>query len=159
MALLRFITASTSGHTDYVVDVIMETLSLDTEQWSVDRMRAEQCSVDDLALPDALILGSGTWNTGGQEGQLNMHMDALLRERAAAVDLQGKYMSSISLGDDRYYFRTRCTEHILRFMRDHHGQLLLPPLVLVNEPYGQEERIRQWAVKLSASLQSVAVST
>lgn len=114
--------------------------------------RAERAGADTLLRGDLVVLASGTWNTGGPEGQLNTHMHALLHERAKDVALQGKPMTFISLGDDRYYFRTRCTEHFLRFQREHGATLFLPPFILVNEPYGQEEKIRLWGDKLLKKL-------
>lgn len=77
-----------------------------------------------------------------------MHMHALLHDRAKQLDLRGKHMTFISLGDDRYYYRARCTEHFLRFQRDHNGILFIPPLVIVGEPYGQEDKIHHWTEKL-----------
>jgi len=142
---LRFIEASTSGNTEYVVDQVVATLTERMPGLAIERQRAELTHPEDLLRGDLVILGCGTWNTGGTEGQLNVHMDALLRERANGLDLRGRPMTFISLGDDRYYFRTRCTEHFLRFQREHNGTLFAPPLVIVNEPYGQEERIRHWA--------------
>lgn len=155
---LHIIHASTSGNTEYVVDVAVRYIRSVAPEIVAERQRAELCSAEDLLRGDVLILGSGTWNTGGKEGQLNMHMDALL-QKAKDLDIQGKPVSFISLGDDRYYFRTRCTEHFLRFQRDHGAKLFLPPLILVNEPYGQEERIRLWAQKLVDAMLKSKIGT
>lgn len=152
MSSIHVIYASTSGNTEYVVEALRVALLERSPDLTIDVQRAEQTDVTDLARGDVVILASGTWNTGGQEGQLNPHMHALLLERAADVDLKGKPMAFISLGDDRYYFTTRCTEHFLRFMRTHNGKQLLPPLIIVNEPYEQEERIRKWSDKLASAL-------
>lgn len=145
---LHIIYASTSGNTEYVVDELMNCISKHKPELSVERQRAELAHPKDLLRGDVIILGSGTWNMDGVEGQLNMHMHELLHDRAKDLDLQGKPITFISLGDERYYFRTRCTEHFLRFQRQHNGTLFIPPLVIVNEPYGQEERIHQWTEKL-----------
>lgn len=152
MPSLHFIYASTSGHTEYVVQTLCAYIAEHAPHIAVETQRAEEATGADLLRGDFVVLGSGTWNTGGQEGQLNLHMHALLNERAADVNLTGKAMSCISLGDERYYFRTRCTEHFLRFLREHEGKLALPPFVLVNEPYGQEEHIHAWGKKLIAKL-------
>lgn len=145
---LHIIYASTSGNTEYVVDELIEYCGRQTPQLTIERQRAEFAHPKDLLRGDVLILGSGTWNTGGTEGQLNMYMHALLHDRAKDLDLQGRPITFISLGDNRYYFRTRCTEHFLRFQRKHNGTLFVPPLVMVNEPYGQEEKIHRWAERL-----------
>lgn len=148
MPSIHFIYASTSGNTEYVIDTVAKTILSIAPDAHIEIQRAEQATAQDLLRGDIVILGSGTWNTGGREGQLNMYMHQLLMERAKDIDLQGKPLTFISLGDDRYYFRTRCTEHFLRFAREHKGTLLVPPLIIVNEPYGQEERIEAWTNKL-----------
>src|SRR3989338_9849906 len=104
MPILHITTASTSGHTDYVIDTLLPILRERAPALTILRQRAEQATGDDLLKGDIVLLGSGTWNTGGIEGQLNMHMHALLMERAAEIDLAGKPVSTISLGDERYYF-------------------------------------------------------
>jgi flavodoxin len=139
---LSIITASTSGHTDYVVDVILQNLREVMPDIGIDKQRAEKASAMDLL-------------RGGRAGQLNPHMHELLMERAKDIDLQGKPATFISLGDDRFYFRTRCTEHFLRFIRTHNGKQLLPPLVIVNEPYEQEEKITLWAKKFMDALKKL----
>ncbi len=149
---LHIITASTSGNTDVVADVISQRITERGADIAIERQRAELAKPEDLLRGDVLILGSGTWNTGGSEGQLNMYMDTLLRVRAKDTDLQGKPITFISLGDDRYYFRTRCTEHFLRFQREHKGTLFVPPLIIVNEPYEQKEKIEKWADKLLSTM-------
>ncbi len=148
MSTLHIIYASTSGNTEHVVHTLVQALRMTRPDLEIDSQRVELARPEDLLRGDVVLLGSGTWNTGGNEGQLNTHMHAFLRERARDVDLGGKPMAFISLGDDRYYHRTRCTEHFLRFQREHHGTLLLSPLIIVNEPYGQEDKILRWAQKL-----------
>jgi hypothetical protein len=39
-----------------------------------------------------------------------------------------------------------------RFVVTHNGHILEPELMIINEPYGQEERIRRWADKILPSL-------
>ncbi len=163
-ASLHIIYASTSGNTEYVIDVLCAYLSEHAPDIVIERQRAELAQSADLLRGDYLILGSGTWNTGGVEGQLNMYMHRLLKERSADLDLHGRPVTTVSLGDDRYYYRTRCTEHFLRFIREHHGALFLLPFVLVNEPYDQDEKIQRWGQKLidcihhAAPVHTVSVS-
>lgn len=149
---LSIITASTSGHTDMVLDVVQSHLSSALPHLVVRRVRAEQAQRSDIASSDAVVLGSGTWNTGGVEGQLNPHMHAFLFQRLAGASFDGKALAVVSLGDDRYYFTTRCTEHFLRFQRATRMSALCAPLIIVNEPYGQEERMLAWARKLEGAL-------
>ncbi len=148
MPSIHIIYASTSGHTEYVVDTLIEFLKEKAPQIDVERQRVELAKPEDLLRGDLVILGSGTWNYQGVEGQLNMYMHQFLFEKAQGIDLSQKQLALISLGDDRYYYTTRCTEKFMRFLREAHTKSALMPLIVVNEPYGQEERIVKWGEKL-----------
>lgn len=151
---LHIIYASTSGHTEYVVDELLSFLEQKGIDLTIERQRAELAKREDLLRGDVLILGSGTWNYGGVEGQLNMYMHQLLLDKAKDIDLSGKLMTFISLGDDRYRYTTRCTERFMHFLKSSRAKLLLIPLIIVNEPYGQEERIQKWGEKLLLAMQN-----
>lgn len=151
MPSIHAIYASTSGHTEYVVDVVRQALTR-SKEIAVTSQRAELAQREDLARGDVLLLASGTWNTDGIEGQLNEHMHRFLFEQCKDVDLQSKPVVLVSLGDERYYFTTRCTEHFQRFVRQANGKMLTPPLIIVNEPYTQHERIEHWAARLASAL-------
>ncbi len=130
------------------MDTLIEFLKEKAPQITVERQRVELAKPEDLMRGDLVILGSGTWNFQGVEGQLNMYMHQFLFERALGVDLTGKQIAFISLGDDRYYYTTRCTEKFMWFLKASHAKMALIPLIVVNEPYGQEERIMRWGEKL-----------
>ncbi len=152
---LHLIYASTSGNTEFVVQTVVAALHAADTGTDVEVQRAEQVQPADLVRGDVVVLASGTWNTGGQEGQLNPLMHTLLMDRAKEVDLGGKPIAFISLGDDRYYFTTRCTEHFMRYMREHGGTQFHLPLIIVNEPYDQEEKIRKWAGQLAEKMKTL----
>ena len=154
MARLTFIEASTSGHTSFVIDEMLQFLKTEHPEITTRKVRAETAGIQDLSSSDALVFGSGTWNTGGTEGQLNPFMHELLFTTLQGIECK-KPMAFISLGDDRYYFTTRCTEHFLRFQRQAGGTSLLMPLVIVNEPYDQTEKIRVWAKKLLEAVKKI----
>ncbi len=149
---LTIIFASISGHTEHVVDVIEASLKKSLPALVVRRIRAEMATKEDLEKADALLLASGTWNTGGAEGQLNPYMHELLIDKCKDTKLPAKPMAFVSLGDDRYYFTARCTEGFLRFLKECGGKQILPPLIVVNEPYDQHERIERWTEKLATGL-------
>jgi flavodoxin I len=152
MSSIHFLYASTSGNTEFVIYTLARYIQDHAPQIEVEIQRTEGATPEDLLRGDVVILASGTWNTGGIEGQLNMHMHKYLLGDAQDIDLHGKPMTCISLGDDRFYYRTRCTEHFLRFIREHTGTLATPPLIIVNEPYDQEEKIHAWGSKLLTSM-------
>ncbi len=121
---------------------------------SVDKQRAEQAQPEDLLKGDVLLLASGSWNTEGVEGQLNPHMHELLKKRAAAVDLGGRKVVLIGLGDDRYRYTVGAMAHLIEFVETHNGVVMEPTLKIVNEPYGQEEKIGEWTGQLLSFLAS-----
>ncbi len=153
MPSLTIIYSSTSGHTEYVVETLAAFFATASPSIHVKKLKTELASPQDLTHADLLILASGTWNYGGREGQLNETMHRFLFEPSERVSLSGKRIAFISLGDDRYYHTTRCTEQFMRFLKSSGATMALIPLIIVNEPYGQEEKIRKWGEKITSLLQ------
>ena len=146
MVKIQILYASTGGHTEYVTEQLVGFLC---KQGAVCSMRrVELAKPADLLKGDLLVLASGTWNTGGVEGQLNPHMQEFLFGDAKDSDLKGKKVALIALGDSRYFYTCRAGEHLRRFVQTHGGEVIEPALMLVNEPYGQEDKIHRWAEKL-----------
>ena len=69
--LLHIIFASTSGHTEYVVDSLIDSLKDIAQGWEIEKTMAETTQPQDLLRGDVLLLASATWNTWSIEGQLN----------------------------------------------------------------------------------------
>ncbi len=149
---LHVIYASTSGHTEYVVGLVADVLKAKAPDVTVEVQRVELVQPEDFARGDVLVLASSTWNTGGQEGQLNPHMHELLRVRAKDTDLGGKKVWCVGLGDSRYHFTVRALEHLETYVKTHNGSLQSPSLKIVNEPYGQEKTVEEWAAQLASTL-------
>lgn len=147
---IQIIYASTSGHTEYVVQKLVECL--EGEKCKVQSAKAEASKPDDLLKGDLLILASGTWNTGGVEGQMNPHMHEFLLTHAKDINLKGKNVMLIALGDHRYFYTCRAGEHMRNFVIKHGGTVIEPSLLIVNEPYGQEEKIEKWSTKVLSQL-------
>ena len=151
---VAFIYASGSGHTEWVVDHIASFLRSQLPGVSCTVVRAEQATAGSFNTADVIILGSGSWNTGGVEGQMHPHMFSFLTVTAKDVDLHEKPFGIIALGDDRYYYTARSGEHMRSFITSHNGTVPLLPLTIINDPYGQEERMEKWAKKLIDYLRS-----
>lgn len=149
MRTLQAVYASTSGHTEYVVGLLSDALK---GRVDVAVTRVERATPDILLAGDALMLASGTWNTGGVEGQLNPYMHFFLNGAANGVDLKGKKVIVIGLGDERYRYTARAGYLLDTWVRSHGGALLRDPYVLVNEPYGQEAVVKEWASDISSLL-------
>lgn len=154
MSVFHIIYASTSGHTEYVVEKLAAYLT--GEGHACTSVRAEKAAPEDFAKGDVLILASGTWNTGGSEGQLNPHMALLFAKKAKEVSLSGRSCAVIGLGDDRYRYTARATEKLATFVKEKGGTAVVHPLVIINEPYGQESRVSKWGVLLLDHLKKTA---
>ena len=146
--VLHIVFASTSGHTEYVLDALIDSLKSITPGWEIEETMAEKTQPQDLLGGDVLLLASATWNTGGSEGQLNPHMWALLHDKAKTLDLAGKPCACIGLGDHRYFYTARAADHLRHYVEAHHGRLMVPTLKIIDEPYGQEEAVRIWGKRL-----------
>lgn len=155
MSSLTVIFASTSGHTEYVVDELITALS--AKGVSATKIRAEDAQQNNLEESGPLILASSTWNTGNSEGQLNPHMFALLLERAKDAKLNGRPVACIALGDERYRYRANAAVHLEEFVSSHGGTLLCSTLKIINEPYGQEETVKTWAADFHLALSGMGI--
>lgn len=153
---LNIIYASTSGNTEYVVGVIVDRIKAKAANLKVAVKKAECAESADLLKGDVLLLASGSWNTGGIEGQMNPYMHALLQGKAKDIDLKNKKTAIIALGDDRYYYTCRSGEHMRTFTKSHNGTIFGDPLLVVNDPYGQEERINKWTDKFLVTLRQAS---
>ena len=146
--VLHIVFASTSGHTEYVVEALIDSLRSIAPGWEIEETMAEKARPQDLLNGDVLLLASATWNTGGIEGQLNPHMWVLLHDKAKTLDLAGKPCACIGLGDHRYFYTARAADHLQHYIKVHHGRLIVPALKIIDEPYGQEETVRVWGKQL-----------
>jgi flavodoxin I len=145
---LQIVYASTSGHTEYVIDALIDSVPSIAPTLRIGRTIAEQARSTDLLRGDILLLASGTWNTGGVEGQLNPYMLELLQNKAKSLDLAGKACACIGLGDHRYFYQARAAELLDNYVGVHHGRLLLPALRIIDEPYGQEAAVKAFVRNL-----------
>lgn len=148
MPSLHIIFASTSGNTEHVVDTLVEHLGNTQPELTVTTQRAEEAEPDDLKKGDVLLLASSTWNYDAVEGYLNMHMREFLEKRCKDADLAGTPVALIILGDDRYYYTGRGTERFMQFLMSHNGKSCTMPLLMINDPYGQEDKVAAWCDKL-----------
>jgi flavodoxin I len=145
---LHIVFASTSGHTEYVVEALISSLKSINQGWEIKKTRAEKAQLEDLLSGDVLLLASSTWNTGSIEGQLNPHMWVLLHDKAKTLDLASKPCACIGLGDHRYFYTARAADYLQRYVKAHNGRLIVPTLKIIDEPYGQEGAVGVWGKQL-----------
>ncbi len=152
---LNIIYASTSGHTEYVTDVLKDFLQKKVPDLSVEIQSAEAATPEDLLKGDVLLLASGTWNISGTEGHMNPHMNEFLNKESKDIDLKGKNVAIIALGDSRYFYTSRASERLRNFIQSHGGTVFGVPMTIINEPFGQEDRVEKWAYKFLSQLQEL----
>jgi flavodoxin I len=108
--VLHIVFASTSGHTEYVVDALIDCLKNTIPGWEIE--------------------------------------ERLLHDKAKTLDLAGKLCACIGLGDHRYFYTARAPDHLEHYVEAHHGQLIVPTLKIIDEPYGQEDTVEVWGKQL-----------
>ncbi|MSR67350.1 hypothetical protein EXS65_00785 [Candidatus Peribacteria bacterium] len=149
---LTLIYATSTGHTEFVVDTLQAALGKILPDLRIIKQRAEVSTSEDLEKSDILLLACGSWNTGNVEGQLQPHMHELLTVRAAEAELKGKPAAAIGLGDDRYYFTARAAEKLTEYLIERQATLLLPTLIIINDPFDQTAKIEAWAKEFATAV-------
>jgi flavodoxin I len=149
MPTLRIVYSSTSGHTEYVCDILIAHLKEKKAPVEIVMTHVEQSKPEHLLDCDYLLLASSTWDP--TEGLWPPDFRAFIKE-AKEIDLMGKPTCVIGLGDSRYRNTCKATAHLMQFAREHGGKNLLAPLPIVNEPYEQDETVRKWGDKLLEKL-------
>lgn len=150
---IHLVYASTSGHTEYVAEQVVLALKSAQPNVAVTVERAETVSPESVKQGDLLILASSTWNTGNVEGQLNPHMYQLVHAVLKDIDFAGRPVAVIGLGDLRYTYQCAAADHLEEFVKTHKGALVSPTLRILGEPYGQEEKVKEWVEKLLPSVE------
>ena len=125
---------------------------LQEKGWDIIKKRVERATSEDLSGEGVLLLASGTWNTGGIEGQLNPYMHRYLKKFAKDAELGGRKVACVGLGDDRYRYTCKSADLLEEYVQSHGGELACEALRIVNEPYEQEDKINEWADALHSSL-------
>lgn len=149
---ISVIYATSTGNTEFVVDVLIESLAKLVKDARIVKQRAELTKAEDLTAADVLVLAAGSWNTANVEGQLQPHMYELLNVRAAATILEGKPAAAIGLGDTRYHFLARAAEKLTDWLKGARATILLPALTIINEPFDQSPKIEAWAGELAEKI-------
>ncbi len=156
---LSIIYATSTGHTEFVIDTLEAMLRQSLPELQISRKRAEVSTPEDLTKADILLLACGTWNTGNTEGQLNPFMHDFLMLRALEADLKGISAAAIGLGDDRYHFTARAGERLTDYLSKHKAVMLLPVLKIVNDPFDQIKKIEVWTKEFASTIAKLPLRT
>lgn len=152
---ISVIYSTATGHTEFVVDVMIKQLTVDLPTARIIKQRAEVSTPEDLTKSDVLILACGSWNTGNVEGQMSPYMHDLLTVRAASANLTGVHAAAIGLGDERYFYTARAAEKLTDYMQTHGATLLIPTLKVINDPFGQEKKVATWTAELAQKIKNL----
>ncbi len=154
MRSLSIIYASTTGHTEFVVDTLIEALTALVKDLRIVKQRAEQTQPEHLAKADMLLLACGSWNTGNVEGQLSPFMYELVG-KSDDIDLKDKPVAAIGLGDERYYYTAKAADRLTDFLKSRGAKLLVPGLKIINDPFDQTPKIQAWAKELAIAIRKL----
>lgn len=154
---LSVIYATSTGHTEFVVDTLIAALAKSVPDLLIKKQRAETAKAEDLTKESMLLLACGSWNTGNVEGQLQPQMHELLMARAGTLELKGMPVAAIGLGDERYYFTAKAADKLTDYLSTHGGKILLPTLKVVNEPFDQVSKVEAWAKELATAIKKLPV--
>lgn len=152
---ISVIYSTATGHTEFVIDVLIKELAKELPTSRIIKQRAEVTQPSDLKKSDVLILACGSWNTGNVEGQLSPYMHDLLTVRAVSEDLKGIFAAAIGLGDERYFYTARSAEKLTDYLKDHGASLLIPTLKIINDPFDQEKKIATWTQELAKKINAL----
>ena len=155
---ISVIYSTATGHTEFVVDVLVKELTKELPTVRIIKQRAEVTQPSDLKKSDVIILACGSWNTGNTEGQLSPYMHDLLTVRATMEDLKGIHATAIGLGDERYFYTARSAEKLTDYLKDHGASLLIPALKIINDPFDQENKVAVWATELAKKINDLPSS-
>ncbi len=145
---LTIIYSTSTGHTEFVIDALIEHVRVKKKDLHIVKQRAEVTKPEDLTKADILLLACGSWNTGNVEGQLQPYMYDLVNGRGQEADLKDKPAAAIGLGDERYHYTARAAEKLTEFLTQKQAKILLPTLKVVNDPFDQATKVLAWADEL-----------
>lgn len=121
---------------------------------SVSLQTATETTKDTLLKPELLVLASPSWDYNGQQGM--PHEDFLTMQQAVGdVALQGKLTAILALGDSSFTYFCGAADHLTKWLADHGGKAVVPPL-MIDQYYANEATARQqiadWSTQLLDAL-------
>lgn len=142
--LIPCIYASTSGHTEAVVEFVAQRWEASTyPQISCPLHKAEQTQADIFETSDLFLMGVSTW----RHGDVNPYFRPLM-DQMKEIDLSGKKAFFIGLGDYRYEHVLFCggLDQLVDRWEDRGGQSIKHHLKIHGEPFDQLDTVvTAWA--------------
>lgn len=143
--------ASNSGNTRLAALRIAATLQ--QKKLPTVIKAVEHAAPADIEEADVCILGSCTWLTRHQEGQLPEHFQRFAEKlQAEGRHYPGKPFAVFALGRKEYTHFCAAADHLVALVRDIEGRLLGDPLRVDGFYQHNEAVIEGWAEALTAPM-------
>lgn len=121
---------------------------------SVTLKETRDTTVEDFTAPDAVLLGSPSWDFEGHEGM--PHEDWIpLMEKLKTVTLENKKFAIFGLGDSSYKHFCGAVDHMEELVKTMKGVLLTPSLRIdkfYSDQTGNMDKINVWTDSVIAAL-------
>lgn len=145
--------ATNSGTTQTVAQIIADALTAGGHAVTVKEARST--TPEDFTSPQAVILGSPSWDFDGNEGF--PHEDLLsLMDKMKAVTV-AKPFAVFGLGDSSYKFYNGAVDHLEEFVKNIGGTLVTPSLKIdkyYSDIEGNNTKINVWLEELKKKINS-----
>jgi flavodoxin I len=143
--------ATNSGTTQTVAQMITDALT--TAGHSVTVKEARMAAPEDFSTPQAVIIGSPSWDFDGNEGFPHEDLIALMNKMKGAH--VPKPFALFGLGDSSYKFFCGAVDHLEKFVTEVGGTLITPSLKIdkyYSDMDGNNAKITTWIEELKKKL-------
>ncbi len=143
--------ATNSGTTQTVAQMVSDELT--KAGHTVTIKEARSATPEDFTTPQAILLGTPSWDFDGNEGFPHEDMITLMDKMKTATVM--KPFAIFGLGDSSYKFFCGAVEHMEKFVSDVKGTLLTPSLRIdkyYSDVDGSNAKITAWLEELKKKL-------
>ncbi len=148
MPSVLIIYGSSGGNTELTCEKVKQVL--EGKNITVSIRRVERSSVRDLKNAEIIILAAPTY----EHGVIQHHFPPFLKD-LKKIDLNGKLMAVIGLGDTKYddHYHIESANILMTAIEQSKGKILCHALRINKSPVDQlETRIKEWAESLAKIL-------
>ncbi len=143
--------ATNSGTTQTVAHIVNDALT--AAGHAVTMKEARQTTPEDFTSPQAIIIGSPSWDFDGNEGF--PHEDFLPLVEKMKTSEVPKPFAIFGLGDSSYRIYNGAVDHLEKFVSEIKGTLFVPSLKIdkyYSDTEGNNGKITAWLEELKKKL-------
>jgi flavodoxin I len=143
--------ATNSGTTQTVAQMIADALTATGHTVTVKEAR--MTAPEDFTAPEAIVIGSPSWDFDGNEGFPHEDLIALM-DKIKTTEVT-KPFAVFGLGDSSYKFYNGAVDHLEKFVSGVHGTLAVPSLKIdkyYSDMDGNNAKITAWVSDLQKKL-------